>query len=136
MTRFLNHDCKHKPWNKLTFDLYIAPKQNKYLILKEEQLNQLSATCAVILYHVQVIISFLDKYEHVTKKLACIVRCFLAFDFLKKYKYFAGDLTGLHLIEPNLFFIMLSDINYSKLIPAFQQLNLDLKQADLTKLLM
>lgn len=78
LTRLINHDFDHKPWNKSSeFDLYIDWKQNKSVSLKDERFNRLTLTCAVSLYHIEDLAAYLAKYEHVTNQLACIVRYFL-----------------------------------------------------------
>ena len=121
LTRLITHDFDQKPWNKSNeFDLHIAPRQNKSVSLKDERFNRLTLTCAISLYHVDEVASFLQIYEHVTNHLlACIVRCFLDLDFLK---IFLGSLIGLHLVEPFLSLTMAADTTYTKIIPAFQQL--------------
>lgn len=135
MTRLINHDFDHKPWNKSReFDLHIAPRPNKSVSLKDEHFNRLTLTCAVCLYHVDDVMSFLQKYEHVTNQLACIVRCFLELDFLKVI-YCAGALIGLHLVEPYLSLTTSAETTYSKIIPSFQQLYQELSDVDPATLL-
>jgi len=122
MTRLIDHDFDHKPWNKANeFDLHISPKPNKSVSLKDERFNRLTLICAISLYHDEDIASFLTKYEHVTNQLACIVRCFLDMDFLKAM-YCAGALIGLHIVEPYLPLTISTETTYSKLIPAFQRM--------------
>ncbi|KAI8514440.1 hypothetical protein Bbelb_070310 [Branchiostoma belcheri] len=60
MTRLINHDFDHKPWNKSRdFDIHIAPRPNKSVSLKDERFNRLTLTCAVSLYHLNDVASFL-----------------------------------------------------------------------------
>ncbi|KAL5481469.1 hypothetical protein EMCRGX_G021634 [Ephydatia muelleri] len=74
ITRLINHDFDHKPWNKSQeFDMDITPKKNMSVSLKDEQFNRLPLTCAVTLYHFDDVASFLDKFQHVTNQLACIL---------------------------------------------------------------
>ena len=135
MTRLINHDFDHKPWNQAhEFDIHIAPRPNKSVSLRHERFNRLTLICAISLYHLEDVASFLQKYEHVTNQLACIVRCFLDLDFLK-VMYCAGALLGLHLIEPYLSLTMSAEATYSKIIPAFQQLYQELKEVDVATLL-
>ena len=135
LTRLINHDFDHKPWNKSNeFDLHIAPKQNKSVSLKDERFNRLTLTCAVSLYHLDDIWSFLDKYDNITNQLACIVRCFLELEFLKVL-YCTGALIGLHLVEPYLALTTSTSTTYSTLIPAFHKLYNDLVKVDPEKLL-
>ena len=37
----------------------------------------------LITYHFDYVASLLDKFQHVTNQLACIVRCFLDLEFIK-----------------------------------------------------
>ena len=134
-TRLINHDFDHKPWNKSSeFDVHISPKQNKSVSLKDERFNRLTLTCAITLFHFNDVSTFLEKYEHVTNQLACIVRCFLELDFLK-IMYCVGALIGLHLVEPFLSLTTSTDTRYSKLIPAFKGLYHDLKETEPCRLL-
>ena len=122
MTRLINHDFDHKPWNKShEFDIHISPKENKSVSLKDERFNRLTLTCAVALYHYDDVVSFLEKYEHVTNQLACIVRSFQDLNFLKVL-FCVGALIGLHLVDPFLSLTTSSETKYSKLIPAFKEL--------------
>ena len=135
LTRLITHDFDHKPWNKSNeFDIHIAPRQNKSVSLKDERFNRLTLMCAISLYHVDDVASFLQEYEHVTNRLACIVRCFLDLDFLKVV-YCAGALIRLHLVEPFLSLTMAADSTYTKIIPAFQQLYQELLDTDAYTLL-
>ena len=69
ITRLINHDFDHKPWNKSQeFDMHITPKKNMSVSLKDEQFNRLPLTCAVTLYHFDDVASFLDKFQHVTNQ--------------------------------------------------------------------
>jgi len=100
ITRLINHDFNHKPWNKSNeFDMEIHPKKNKLVSLKDERLNHLTLTCAGTLFHYDDVASFLDKYQHITNQLACIVQCFLELNFLK-IMFCVGALIGCHLIQP------------------------------------
>ena len=98
--------------------MHIAPKP---VSLKDERFNLI---CAVTLYQFDDV-SFLDKFQHVTNQLACIVRCFLELEFLK-VMLCIGSLFGVHLVEPFLTLTTSTATTYSTLIPAFQQLYLDL----------
>ena len=51
-----------------------------------------------MLYHFDDVVSFLDKFQHVTNQLACIVRCFLELKFLK-VMLCIGALLGVHLLS-------------------------------------
>ena len=58
ITRLINHDFDHKPWNKSEeFDMHIAPKKNLSVSLKDERFNRLPLICAVTLYHFDNVVS-------------------------------------------------------------------------------
>ena len=131
----VGHAFDHKSWNKAKeFDAHIAPKLNKVMRQQDERFNRLTITCAIVLYHIDDVESFLERFEHVTNQLACIVRCFLDLEFLKVL-YCAGALIGLHLVEPFLSLTTSSTMTYSKLIPAFQTLYEDLLRTDSARLM-
>ena len=135
ITRLVGHAFDHKSWNKAKeFDAHIAPKKNKILRLQEERFNRLTITCAIVLYHLDDVELFLEKFEHVTSQLACIVRCFMDLYFLKVL-YCAGAIIGLHLVEPFLSLTTSSKTTYAKLIPAFNTLYEDLIKTEASKLL-
>ena len=87
----------------------------------------------VTLHHLDDVASFLDKFQHVTNQLACIVRCFLYLKFLK-VMLCIGALLGVHLVEPFLMLTTSAATTYSKLIPTYQQLYHDLLETEPCKL--
>ena len=86
------------------------------------------------MFHDSHIWSFLRKYEDVTNNLACIVRAFEDVEFLQIHCA-AAALIGIHLIEPYLSLTTSTGTNYAKLIPAMQQLYIDLTTVPGDKLL-
>ena len=114
--------------------MHITPKKNMSVSLNDERFNRLPLTYAVTLYHLDDVASFLDKFQHVTNQLACIVGCLLDLKFLK-VMLCIGALLGVHLVEP--FFILTTStaMTYSKLIRAFQQVYHDLLETKPCKLL-
>ena len=98
--RLICHDFDHKPWNKADeFDLFIAPKTNTSIRMASERFTRYPFVCAAVLHHDSDIEGFLNKYDHVTNQLACIVRCFARIDFLRVF-CLVGAVLGIHLIEP------------------------------------
>ena len=135
ISRLISHEFDHKSWNKAKeFDIYIAPKKNKSVRMRDERFNRLTLLCAITLYHLEDVDGYLTKFEHVTNQLACIVRCFLDIDFLKALNC-TGALIGLHLVEPFLSLTTSTNTTYSKLIAAFQQLYRDLFETEAENLL-
>ena len=65
--------------------------------------------------------TFLDKYEHVTNNLACVLRAFQDVDYLVTF-LLASAILGVHLIESFLVLTYSGDVAYRELIPAMQKL--------------
>ena len=114
----------------MEFDIHIAPKKKLFFSLKEEHFNHLPLICAVTVYHLDDV-SFLDKFQHMSNQLACIVRCFLEIEFLKIILCI-GALLGVHFVEPCL---TLTTSTATKLFPDFQQLYIYLLETEPCKLL-
>ena len=133
--RLVSHDYDHKAWNYSDqFDRHIHPKKNRAVQLKKQRFNRFVLASALLIHHRDDIVSFLDKYEHVTNSLACIVRSFADNDVLFVMAA-ATAIIGVHLVEPYLSLTYHETVSYEKLIPAMQQLYDDLRQADPAELL-
>ena len=65
--------------------------------------------------------TFLDKYEHVTNNLPCVLRAFQDVDYLVAF-LLAAAILGVHLIESFLVLTYSGDVTYRELIPAMQKL--------------
>ena len=122
MMRFISKDFDHKPWNYAQqFGTHIAPKKNEAVQLKKERFNRFAYACACAVYHVEDLWTFLDKYEHVTNNLACVLRAFQDVDCLVTF-LLAAAILGVHLIEPFLALTYSGNVTYRELIPAMQKL--------------
>ena len=129
-TRLINHDFNHKTWNRADdFDLFIAPRKNFAVNLKDERFDRLTSTCAVVIYHLDDVTMYLGKYSEVTNQLACIVNCFLNLDF-QKVLYLIEAVIGLHFVELFLSVTTSNTTKYFKLIDIFKSLNNDLLEID------
>ena len=71
--------------------------------------------------HVEDLWTFLDKYEHVTNNLACVLRAFQDVDCLVTI-LLAAEILGVHLIEPFFALAYSVHVTYRELIPAMQKL--------------
>ena len=102
---------------------------------KKERFNRFVYACACAVYPVKDLWTFLDKYEHVTNNLACVLRAFQDVDYLVTFPLAAGIL-GVHLIESFLVLTYSGDVTYRELIPAMQKLHENLtRTTDMGKLL-
>ena len=124
--RLISHDFDSKPWNKAKdFDKHISPDKSQAVSLRKERFNRLVFAAAVTIHHGEDISSFLDKFEHVTNNLACIVRSLQDVECLQ-IMILAIAIIGQHLHEGFLSLTYYGTVNYEKLIPAMQQLYVDL----------
>ena len=127
ITRLISPDFDHKSWNYSDeFKLFIAPRKNLAVALKMERFNRFVYLCAVVLYIQDDVTAFLDKYDHITNTLACIVRSFESAEYLSVFCA-VGALVGIHLTQPYLSITYYDPLKYQQLIPAMQTLYSDLQ---------
>ena len=93
--------------------------------MKKERFNRLVYAAAVTIHHGEDILSFLDKFEHVTNSLACIVRALQNVECLQ-VMILAVAIIGQHLHEGFLSLTYYGTVNFEKSIPAMQRLYVDL----------
>ena len=59
ITRLLNHDFDHKPWNKSQeIDMHTTSKNNMSVSLKDERFNSLPLTCTCALHFITLMMLF------------------------------------------------------------------------------
>ena len=72
---FINNDYSSKPWNRQQhFDVFISPKKNKFLSLKDHHFNRVFDCYINILYHLDDIKLYLDKYSNILNIVAILDR--------------------------------------------------------------
>ena len=86
-----------------------------------------------MLYIQEDVHRFLDKYDHVTNTLACIIRSFQDVQYLTVFCA-VGAIIGVHLVQPFLSVTYYDILKYSELIPAMKTLYQDLTTCDPDKL--
>ena len=86
-----------------------------------ERFNRYPFVCAAVLHHDEDICRFLQKFDHVTNNLACIVCCFEPVEFLRVFALVEAAV-GLHLIEPFVRLTSSCKTTYSDLQSAFPRL--------------
>ena len=135
VVRLVSPDFDHKPWNySKMFHLFVAPKKNLAVALKMERFNRFVYLCAVVLYMQDDFHAFLQKHDHISNTLACIVRSFASLDFLSIFCG-VGAAIGVHLIQPYLNITYFHPMTYSELIPAMHLLYNDLLNCNPVNLL-
>ena len=133
--RLVSRDFNHKSWNKSEeFELFMAPDQIKIKRLQMERFNSLVYSAATFLLVDPHVTAFLDKFEHITNQLACLVRSFQTLDYIRVLAAVVVAL-GSHLILPYISLTSSSTTTQEKLLTAFPALYTDLTNTDPEKLL-
>ena len=73
-----------------------------------ERFNRFVYLCAVVLYMQDDVNAFLQKHDHISDTLACIVRFFASLDFFPIFCG-GGEAIGVHLIQPFLTLLISSN---------------------------
>ena len=116
---FINHEKSAKPWcYQEHFDLFIAPKKNESLSLKDHRFNRVFDCCLHILHHLDDIKLYLDTYSNILNDIAIFDRSFLNMEILKPI-FCAAALVGIHFTRPYLSLLLDTDTTYDTLIAKF-----------------
>ena len=87
LNNFISVDYSAKPWNRqLDFETFIKPSKNMSISLKDHRFNRLSDCCLSLVYHLNDITKFLEKFQNVNNGIAILDRCFVEMDILKTQK--------------------------------------------------
>jgi hypothetical protein len=125
LTNFINKDNSSKPWNRFSqFTLFIDAKKNMAISMKDHRFNRAGDCAMSLLYHLDDIALYLEKYRAVLNDIAILDRGFLEMDVLKPI-YTAVALMGLHVSRPFHQFIIDPSTNYTALLKMFKQLYQD-----------
>ena len=132
---FINSEYSAKPWNcQQHFDVFIHPKKNESLSLKDHRFNRVFDCCLHILHHLDDIKLYLDTFSNILNGIAIIDRGFLDMEILKPI-FCAAALIGIHFTRPYLSLLLDTDTKYDTLIETFPLIYNDLLAADKDKLL-
>ena len=78
LIRLINNDYSSRPWNRQQhFDAFISPKKNMSISLKDHRFNRIFECCTRILYHLDDIKSYLEKFSSILYEIAILDRSFL-----------------------------------------------------------
>ena len=73
-----------KPWNRYGhFTAFIKPKKNMSLCLKDHRFNRLGDCAVTLLYHLDDITSYLDKFSNIVNGITVLDRSFVEMEILK-----------------------------------------------------
>ena len=124
--RLISRDFNHKAWNKAEeFEMFLAPQKLTIKRLQMERFNSLVFSSATFLLVDPKVTEFLDKYEHITNQLACLVRSFKTLDYIRVLAAVVVAL-GSHLILPYISLTSSATSTQDKLMLAFPALYNDL----------
>lgn len=116
---FINSDYSSVPWNRQQhFDLFINPKKNESLSLKDHRFNRVFDCCINILYQLDDIKLYLDRYSNILNGVAILDRTSLDMEVLKPI-FCSAALIGIHFTRPYLAVLLDTEIPYDTLLTAF-----------------
>ena len=123
LSNFINRDYSAKPWNRYShFSEFIKPKENHSLCLKDHRFNRLNDGALSVLYHMDDISGYLDRYDNIINGLSILDHSFLEMEVLKPM-YAAIALVGIHTHNKTLSSPCLGkNSKYSTLMNAFPTL--------------
>ena len=125
---FINNEYSSKPWNQQQhFDVFISPKKNESLSLKDDRFNRVFDCCVNILYHLDDIKNYLDAYPNILNGVAILDRIFLDMELLKPI-FCSAALIGIHFTTPYLSLLLDTTTKYDTLISAFPTIYNDLSK--------
>ena len=119
LSNFINNDYSSKPSNKPgPFATFIAPKENRSLLLKDHRFNRISECALVLLYHLDYFGKYLDKFTNNFNGVSILDRTFADMEILKP-TYAAPGLLGIHVLNPYHNLMIDKKTIYSTLIKGF-----------------
>ena len=84
LSNFINKENSAKPWNRYGhFTAFIKPKKNMSLCLKDHRFNRLGDCAVTLLYHLDDITSYLDKFSNIVNGITVLDRSFVEMEILK-----------------------------------------------------
>ena len=122
LTNFINCENSEKPWNYCThFEMFIDPKKNMSLSLKDHRFNRLQDCALACLHHLQDISDYLLKFPSITNGIAILDRSFVDMEILKPILTTIA-LLGIHITRPFQSLMLDTCTTYSTLLSAFKEL--------------
>ena len=104
------------------------------LSLKDHRFNRMNDCALTVLYHLDDIDAYLEKYQSVINGISILDRTFVDMDILKPI-FNAIALIGIHVSRPFQSLIMTTDTTYSKLRSVYPKLYEELLNVDAVDLL-
>ena len=136
LTSFINNEYSSKPWNhQQHFNVFISPKKNESISVKDHRFNRIFDCCIHILYHVDDIKLYLDTFQNILNGIAVLHRTFLDMELLKPI-FCATALVGIHFTHPFLSLLLDTKCNYETLIRAFPMFYHDLQETSVEPTMM
>ena len=119
LTSFISNEFSSKPWNRQQeFDFFIKPKKNESFCLKDHRFNRLFDCALTVLYHLDDIRQFLDKFGNIINDITILDCSFYDMELFKPL-FCATALIGIHIGQPFLSLLLDTETNYDTLLDAF-----------------
>ena len=84
LSNFINKENSAKPWNRFGhFTAFIQPKENMSLSLKDHRFNRLGDCALALLYHLDDIAAYLEKFSSIVNGITVLDRSFVDMEILK-----------------------------------------------------
>ena len=104
-----------KPCNPQShFDNHIKPRKNMSTRLKDHHFNRIFACCEGLVYHIDDISGYLNKYRNIVNGITILDRSFVEMSILKPI-FCAVALVGIHITKPFQALLIGVDTKYSTL---------------------
>ena len=135
LTSFISNEFSSKPWNRQQeFDFFIKPKKNESLCLKHHRFNWLLDCALTMLYHLDDIRQFLDKFENIMNDITILDLSFIDMELLKPV-FCATVFIGIHIGRPFLSLLLDTETNNDTLLEAFSKLHQNLTHTEISEYL-
>ena len=122
----VSSEYSEKPWNRHSeFCHFIKPKRNMIMTLRESRFNRIFDSALSVLYHIDDIKLFLEKFQNIMNEMAILNRNFLDMELFKPVLS-ATALIGVHIGRPFLSLLLDKETTYETLIKAFPTLYTEL----------
>ena len=84
LSNFINHEYSAKPWNRANhFSDFIKPRENMSISLNNHRFNRLQDCCLALLYHLEDIANYLNKYTNIVNGITVLDRSFVEMEILQ-----------------------------------------------------
>ena len=118
-SNLIDNNYLSKPWKRsYHFALFIKPKENGSVLLKEHCFNRTSECALALLYCLNDIGKYLDKWTNIVNGMSILDRIFTDMEMIN-FVYHTLGLLGIHILKSYHYLLIVKKTKYSTLIKAF-----------------